>query len=121
MVNYAILRHKRGFFTLFNFLSGPEERQTVKQLKKNVVILMEIQNLQQSLLKTNAKAINITKCHLAQNRNMINGLVNALKSINTTVYHSSHTIQRLNYAHNIFPTLADIDHRFSQLHNGLKT
>ena len=39
---------------------------------------------------------------------MINGLVNALKSINTTVYHSKIEIQRLNYAHNFLLTLADM-------------
>ena len=80
---------------------------------------MENQNLQQSVLEAHAKALNITTIHLANNRNMINGLVNALKSINTTVYHSKIEIQRLNYAHNFLLILADTDHRINQLHNGL--
>ena len=44
---------------------------------------MENKNLQQSLLDANAKAINVTKSYLEQNRYMISGLVNTLKSINT--------------------------------------
>ena len=44
-------RHKKGLFsTIFNFLIGPSESQTVKQL--NVAILMENQNLQQSVPKS---------------------------------------------------------------------
>ena len=50
---------------------------------------------------------------------MISGLVNALKSINTTVYQSKIEIQTLNYAHNFLLTLADIDQRINQLHNVL--
>ena len=61
-------RHKRGLFlTIFNFLFGPLENQTVKQLEKNVAILMENQNLQQSVLEAHAKALNITTMHLANN------------------------------------------------------
>ena len=40
---------------------------------------MENQNLQQSLLETHAKALNITTIQLANNRHMTNGVVNALK------------------------------------------
>ena len=61
-----------------NFLFGLSESQTVKQLKKNVAILKENQNFQQSVLDTHATPHNIT-IHLANNRHMINGLVNALK------------------------------------------
>ena len=77
-------------------------------------------NVQQSVFEAHAKALNITTIHFAIIRNMINGLVNALKSINTTVYHSKIEIQRLNYAHNILLTLADIDHRINKLCNGLQ-
>ena len=49
---------------------------------------------------------------------MTNGLLDALKTINTTVHYSSLTIQRLSYVCYIFQTLADIDHRLSQLCNG---
>ena len=107
--------------TILNFLFGPPESQTVKKnLKKNVAILMENQNLQQSLLDTNAKAVNITKIYLVKNRHVISGLVNALKIIHTTMFHSSLTNQRLNYAHNFFLILAGIDHILSQLCNGLR-
>ena len=75
------------------------ESQTVKQMKKNVTILMENQNLQQSVLEAHTKALNIKTIHLVNNRHMINDQVNALKSINTTVYHSKIEIQRLNYAY----------------------
>ena len=50
---------------------------------------------------------------------MISGIVNSLKSINYTVYHSNLTIQRLNYALNIFLTLPDIGHSLNQSGNGL--
>ena len=66
---------------------------------------MENQNLQNSVLEAHAKALYITTIHLASNRHMINSLVNALESINTTVYHSKIEIQRLNYAHNFLLTL----------------
>ena len=51
---------------------------------------------------------------------MIKGLVNALKSINTTVYHSKIEIQKLNCACSFLLTLADAYHRINQLHNGLQ-
>ena len=82
--------------------------------------LMENQNLQQSVLEAHAKALNITTVHLANNRHMINGLINASKSINTTVYHSKIKIQRLKNASNFFLTLADIDNRIKQLSNGIR-
>ena len=80
---------------------------------------MENQTLQQSVLETHAKALDITTILLVNNRHMINGLVNSLKALNTTVYHSNIEIQRPNYALNFFLTLADVDHRINQLHNGL--
>ena len=54
---------------------------------------MENKKLQQSVLEANAKALNITTIHLTNDRHMILGLVNALKSINTMVYHSKIEIQ----------------------------
>ena len=75
---------------------------------------MENQNLQQSLLEVYAMALHITTIHLTNNRHMINGLVNALKSINTTVYHSKIEIKKINYAHSFLLTLADIDHKINQ-------
>ena len=59
---------------------------------------MEYQNLQHSLLKAHAKALNITTIHLVNNRHMTNGLVECFESINTTVYYSKIELQRLNYA-----------------------
>ena len=81
---------------------------------------MENSNLQQSVLEAHAKALNITAIHLANNRHMINGPVNSLKSINTTIYHSKIEIQRLNFTHNFLLTLADVDHRINQLCNDLQ-
>ena len=75
---------------------------------------MENQNVQQSVIVAHVDVLNITTIYLAINRHMTNGLVNALKSINTTVYHSKIEIKRLNYAQNFPLTLADIDHRRNQ-------
>ena len=74
---------------------------------------MENQNLQQSVLEAHAKALNITTTHLSNK-------THALKSINTTVYHSKLEIQKLNYACNFILTLADTEHRINQLCNGLR-
>ena len=79
---------------------------------------MENQDLQYSILEAHAKVFNITTIHLTNNRHMINGIVNVLKSINTTVYRRKIKIQRLNDACNFFLTLADMDHRINQLYNG---
>ena len=70
--------------------------------------------LQQLLLKSNIHATNRNRIHLFKHRHMINGLVNVLK-----VYNNSLTINSLNYAKKIFMALAEIDHRFNQLCNGL--
>ena len=40
------------------------------------------QDLQQSVIETNTRALNIIKIPLAKNRYMINGLVDIFKSIN---------------------------------------
>ena len=48
-----------NFFSYFSVPFGPRESQTVKQLRMNVAIWIENQNLQQSLIETNAQAINI--------------------------------------------------------------
>ena len=50
---------------------------------------------------------------------MTNELVDALKSINNTVCHSSLVIETPNYVGNFFLTLVDIDHRQNQLCNEL--
>ena len=81
---------------------------------------MENKSLQHLVLEAHAKAFNISLIHLTNNGHMINGLMNALKSINTTIYHNKIEIQRQNYAHTFLLTLADIDHRINQLCNGLQ-
>ena len=97
----TLLGTKKDFSQLFLIFSfEPSESKTVKQL-----IPMENQNLQQSLLEAQAKTLNITTIHLVNNRHMINGLVNALKSINTTVFHNKIEIQRLNYAQKLLSDL----------------
>ena len=75
------MEEKRGIFSaIFNFLFCPTESKTVKQIKKNMAILMENQNLQQSLVETITKANNIIKIHLVKKRHMIHGLVDRLKA-----------------------------------------
>ena len=44
------------------------------------------QNLQQLFIEMNTQANNITCISIAKNRYMINGLVDALKSINNSTY-----------------------------------
>ena len=80
MAKDTISRHKRGIFLLiYNFLFGPTESQDIKQLKQNVAILIENQNIQQPLIETNSHATDITRMHIAKNKHMINGQVYALK------------------------------------------
>ena len=50
---------------------------------------------------------------------MINGLGDALKSINCTVYNNRLAIDSLNYAWSFLLILAENDYRLNQLHNGL--
>ena len=50
---------------------------------------------------------------------MINGLVDALKSINNTTYEINLAINSLNYARNFLLTYTEINNRLNQLHNGL--
>ena len=97
-----------NYFLIFSL-----DHQKAKQLnnwKRMLPFLWKIKIYNNLYLKLRAKALNLTTIHLTNNRHMINGLINALKSINTTGYHSKIEIQRLNYAHNFFLTLADIDH-----------
>ena len=42
---------------------------------------------------------------------MINGLIDALKSINNTTYKNNLVIDNLNYARNFILTIVEIDHR----------
>ena len=50
---------------------------------------------------------------------MINGLIDALKSINGTIYNKNLAIGSLNYVISFLLTLTEIDHRLNQLGNGL--
>ena len=50
---------------------------------------------QQSFIESNVQANNITQIHLAKNRQMINGLVDALKSINNITYNVNLAINSL--------------------------
>ena len=51
---------------------------------------------------------------------MINGLVDALKSINNTAYNNNLAINSPNCAKNFLLTLVQIAHRLNQLCNGLR-
>ena len=62
---------------------------------------MQNQILQQSFLESNAQANNISYMYLAKNRDMVNGLVDALKSIGSAMYNSSVGINSQNYASNV--------------------
>ena len=102
MANNTTLRQKRGIVSaIYSFLFGPYKSQDVKQMKKNVTILIDNQNLQQSFIEINAQANNITLIPLAKNRHMINGLVNALKSINNTTYNDNLAVNSLNHTKKI--------------------
>ena len=82
MANDTLARQREGFLNfsgIYNFLLGPTENQVRKLFKKNMVILMQNQTLQQSLIERNAHAINITWIHLAKNSHTINRLVDGLK------------------------------------------
>ena len=57
--------------------------QDMKQLKKNVAILMQNQNLQQSFTESNTQADIITYIHLAKIRHVISGLVKVLSVLTT--------------------------------------
>ena len=52
--------------TILNFPFSPTESQTVKQSKKNVVILMENQDLHSYPIEANARALIITTIHLTK-------------------------------------------------------
>ena len=80
---------------------------------------MQNQKFQQSLIESNSNDVNITRIYLARNRDMIDGLVDALKSINNTIYNNSLRIDSLKYTRIFFLTLADKDQRFSLLCNGI--
>ena len=58
--------------------------------------------------------------YLAKNRDMINRIVDTLKSINNITCNNNLTINSLNYARNFLLTLIEIDHRLNQLCNGLQ-
>ena len=103
----------------FNFPFGATGSHTVWQQRINMAILMENQDLQQSLMETNARTPNIIKIHHTKNRHMINRLVGTLKSTGNTRYQSKLLIKRLNYTQNFFFTLADIVCKLNQVCNRL--
>ena len=59
-------RQNRGIITvIYDFLFYPTENEDVKQHKKNLGILMQNQNLQQSFIETNDQTNNITCIQLS--------------------------------------------------------
>ena len=58
---------------------------------------MQNQNFLQSFVESNAQANNITHIHWSENRDIINQLVGALKSIDHTTHINNLTINNLNY------------------------
>ena len=114
------LDKERNYLSNLQLSIGPTESQDVKHFKKNVVILLQNQCLQQSFTESNMQAINITDIYLAKNRHMISGLVDALRSIDSNTYNNNLAINSLPYAGNFLLTLAEIDDRLNQMHNGLQ-
>ena len=74
---------------------------------------MQNQNLQQSYIESNAQANDITHIHFAENRHIMNGLVDVLKSSKHTTHNSYIAINSPNYARHFLWTLAEIDHRLN--------
>ena len=56
---------------------------------------MQNQKLQQSPIETNVQGNNVTCIHVAENRCMINGLVDVLKSINNIAFNNNLAINSL--------------------------
>ena len=77
---------ERNFSAIYNVVFNPTESQDVKQHKKKVTILMQNQSLQQSFIETNIQTKTTTYISLASGRHMIIRWVDALKSINNTIY-----------------------------------
>ena len=103
MANNTISRQKRGITSaIYNSLFSQTESEDVKSLKKNVAILMQNQNEQQSFIEFSAQVNNITCINLAKSTHMINGLVDALRRINNNAQNNSLAISNLNYARNFF-------------------
>ena len=65
---------------------------------------MQNQNLQQSFSESNALANDITNIHLAKNRFVLNGLVDALEGINHSTHNISIAMNSKNYAKNFLLT-----------------
>ena len=57
------------------------ESQDIKKCKENFAPFIQNKNWKQSLIETNTYATNVTRIHIAKNRQLISGLVDALKSI----------------------------------------
>ena len=60
MANDILSRKKKRIFLAINNFFGPNGSLDVKQPKMNVAILMQNQNLQQTLMEQNTKVTNIT-------------------------------------------------------------
>ena len=115
-------RQRRGSISaICNFLFSPIGSQDIKELEKNIAILIQNQNLQQPFIESNAKGNNITCIHLTKNRHMINRLVDALILATYTTHENNIAINSLNYATNILLILAEIDNRLNLLQNDKRT
>ena len=110
---FLLLRTLGVFSAISNFPFGSTNSHGIKHLKKNVAILMQNQDLQQSLMKTNGQTNNIMCIHLTKNRHIINGLMGALESINDADYHTNLAINCLHCAKSFLLTVAEIDHRLN--------
>ena len=118
MANDTMYQQSRGIIsTIYNLLFGPTKSQDVKQLRQNVSILMQNQNLQQSFIETTVQANNVTYIHLEENGHMTHILIDALKSINYLTHKNNMVINSLNYARNFLLASTEIEHILKQLQN----
>ena len=67
MVKNSLSRQQRGISWQFAiYLCSQSKSQDVKELKKNIAILLQHEKFQQSFTETSAQANNITCVHLAK-------------------------------------------------------
>ena len=72
---------------MYNFIFTSTDSESVKQLKRNVVILMQNENLLQFLTEQNPQLL--PESIWLRTGTRYNGLVDILKSINNTVHHEN--------------------------------
>ena len=70
--------------------------------------------MEQSLIKANSSMTDITGVQLAENRHMVNVLIEALNSIKESINTGNRQIGQLQYCRDFFLILAEIDNCIKQ-------